>query len=303
MKQAVKNAHFGVAGFPVAFHNSEFRKNRDNIFHWLSTLGLDWIELQNTYGVKMKDEQAYRYRELAAEYGINISIHAPYYVTLASADSEVVQRSKSRILQCFDLAGKLGASRIVFHPGHFPGKSREDRAQALDRIIEALNSLSKMLPSDDIFLYPETAGKRSQIGSVEDIIAICSNVSYARPCIDVAHVHAFNGGTLVSAASIIEVLDTFEKKLGRSILEKAHFHMYPVEVDHNGEKKHRAFHDRIANCQGNLLDEGYFLDRYYPVAEDFIKACKEKHLHPIVVCEARDSQEKGAMMMQELFYG
>lgn len=69
-------AIFGVAGFPPAFFESTYRKKRENIFEWLNKIGLDWVELQNTYGVKMKDAQAYLYKQLAQEYGIGISLHA-----------------------------------------------------------------------------------------------------------------------------------------------------------------------------------------------------------------------------------
>lgn len=292
---------FGVAGFPPAFFESSFKKKRENIFEWLSILGLDWVELQNTYGVKMKDEQAFLYRNLAEKYKIEISIHAPYYITLASLDIGVVQRSKERILQCFDLASKIGAKRIIFHPGHFPGKEKKDREDALKKIVEGLNSIKDKIP-EGIYLYPETAGKHSQIGSVREIISICSQVNYTRPCIDVAHVHGFENGTLTTAESIIDILELIEKELGRDYLDETHFHMYPVEIDHNGEKKHRAFEDRIENQQLELFQE-IKENRYYPLPEHFIQAIKCKKLQPVVICEARDSQERGARLMKDMYMG
>ncbi len=296
-----KRALFGVAGFPPAFFESIYKKKRENIFEWLKAINLDWVELQNTYGVKMKDDQAYLYRALAEEHGIGISLHAPYYITLASADDEVIERSKERVLQCFALASKIGAQRIIFHPGHFPGKEKKDREEALKKIVDGLNSIEAEIPKG-IYIYPETAGKKSQIGSVKDIIDICTHVKYARPCIDVAHVHGFENGKLKSAESIIEILDQIENNLGRAYLEETHFHMYPVEIDHNGEKKHRAFEDRIENLQIELFQENID-DRYFPLPEHFIEAVKYKKLYPVVICEARDSQDRGAFIMKNLFYG
>lgn len=294
-------ALFGVAGFPPAFFESIYKKKRENIFEWLNSLDLDWVELQNTYGVKMKDEQAYLYRNLAEKYNIGISLHAPYYITLASADEEIVERSKERILQCVRLALKIGAERIIFHPGHFPGKTQADREHALDKIIEGLISIADEIP-EGIYIYPETAGKKSQIGSVEDIINICSQVKYTRPCIDVAHVHGFENGNLKNAESIIRILDLIEGKLGRNYLEDTHFHMYPVEIDHNGEKRHKAFEDRIENQQIELFQE-HTEDRYYPLAEHFIQAVKYKKISPVIVCEARDSQDRGAKLMKGIYNG
>lgn len=290
---------FGVAGFPPAFFESIYKKRRENIFEWLASINLDWVELQNTYGVKMKDQQAYLYRKLAETYNIGISLHAPYYITLASADGEVVKRSKDRILQCVALAMKIGAERIIFHPGHFPGTSKADREEAIKKIVKELNSIENQIPKG-IYIYPETAGKRSQIGSVEEIINICSQVKYTRPCIDVAHVHGFENGKLKSAESIIEVLNLIEQKLGRKYLEETHFHMYPVEINHNGEKRHKAFEDRIENQQIELFQEN-MEDRYYPLAEHFVQALKYKEIFPVVVCEARDSQDRGAKLMKKIF--
>jgi deoxyribonuclease-4 len=296
-----KTPYFGVAGFPPAFFESEYKKKRENIFSWLKELGLNWVELQNTYGVKMKDEQALLYKDLALENGIGISLHAPYYITLASENDDVVKRSQERIVQCFELAHKIGSKRIIFHPGHFPGESIEDRDAAIDKITSALNAVKMLRPSEDILVYPETAGKKSQIGSVDEIIKICINVDYARPCIDVAHVHGFNGGTLVNEKSIIDVLDKIEANLGSSYLIDTHFHMYPVEIDANGEKKHRAFHDRIKEQQLDLFGN-MTPDKYYPLAEDFIGAVKYKNITPVIICEARDSQDKGALLMRSIYF-
>ncbi len=290
---------FGVAGFPPAFFKSAHKKKRENIFTWLSELGLQWIELQNTYGVKMKDDQADLYRELAIEHNIGISLHAPYYITLASADDDVVKRSIERIMACFRLAERIGSSRIIFHPGHFPGDSIAARKEGILKIISGLTSIINEVPNG-IFLYPETAGKKGQIGSLSEIIEICSEVSYALPCLDIAHIHSFQGGTLIDSKSIVEILNEVEDKLGRITLEQTHFHMYPVEIDHTGEKRHKAFHDVIENVQLAFFDDKTY-DRYYPLAEDFIAAIKNKSMTPVVVCEARDSQDQGALLMKGMF--
>lgn len=75
---------FGVAGFPVNFFNSTYGKKRENIFKWIKEIGLDAMEIQCTYGIKMKKEQAILYHRLAKENGIMLTMHAPYYISLAS---------------------------------------------------------------------------------------------------------------------------------------------------------------------------------------------------------------------------
>ena len=113
---------FCVAGFPINFFSSKYGKKRENIFTWIEEIGLDGIELQCTYGIRMKEEQAIQYRELAKEHGLILTIHAPYYISLASLDKDVVERSKLEIKKSFDLAKILGVSRIIFHPGAGYGK-------------------------------------------------------------------------------------------------------------------------------------------------------------------------------------
>ena len=81
MKNDIK---FGVAGFPLNFFSSTFGKKRENIFAWLENICLDVIKLQYTYGIRMKEEQAKLYIQLAKEHNITITIHAPYYISLAS---------------------------------------------------------------------------------------------------------------------------------------------------------------------------------------------------------------------------
>lgn len=295
-----ETALFGVAGFPPAFFESEYKKKRENIFQWLSDLLLDWIELQCTYGVKMKETQAIRYRELAEKNNIGISLHAPYYITLASADKDIVRRSIERIFQAFNLATTIGAKRIVFHPGHFPGSSDEDRNRGLRQLIDTLNSIKNDVP-DGIYLYAETAGKKSQLGSIEEITSICMNVPYVKPCIDMAHVHGFSGGTLRNEQSICDVLEFLDHRMGSSVFNDIHFHMYPVEVDHTGEKRHRAFDERIVNRQTNLFAETED-DMFFPRPEHFISAIKSKSIAPVVICEALNSQEVGARIMKDNYY-
>ena len=284
---------FGVAGFPPNFWKSEYKNKRERIFEWLAELGLDWIELQNTYGVKMPLSQASTYRTLADKFGIGISIHAPYYISFASRKADVVERSKMRMIQCFQLAQHLGAERIIFHPGYPPGKLESDRLRGLDQIIEALLSLENQVP-DGVYVYPETAGKNNQIGSLDETLEICSNVKYARPCLDMAHIHAFTGGSLTSSIEIRKVFERTINTMGPSILEKLHIHMYPVEYDQNGEKKHKAFDD-IADDENAVP--------FFPKAEDFISVVSKLPLDTVVICEARDTQDVGAMLMKQLLYG
>jgi len=290
---------FGVAGFPINFFSSKYGKKRENIFTWLKELNLDVIELQCTYGIRMKEEQANLYRELAKESDITLTMHAPYYISLASQKDDVVERSKQEVIKAFELAQILNVNRIIFHPGAGYGKTEEDRKNGLNKLISALNSIKKDINTTNIKIYPEIGGKINQLGSLEEIIEICKKVEYARPCIDLAHLHARELGSITSKDKIIMALKKIEKELGRNILEETHFHVYPVDYTDKGEKVHKAFGEKKESEQLSLLENN---NEYLPRAEDYIDAIKEMRLSPITICEAHNTQDIGAQLMKRLYF-
>ena len=85
-------------------------------------LGLDAVEIEFTYGVWMKKEEAVKICSLNKKLGLQFSIHAPYYINLASFERPKVHASKSRILKCCEIGHYLGAKYIVFHAGFYQKK-------------------------------------------------------------------------------------------------------------------------------------------------------------------------------------
>ena len=61
-----RKALFGVAGNPPSFFESPFGKERANGPAWLAGLGLDALEVQCTFGVRMPPERAQACRTGAA---------------------------------------------------------------------------------------------------------------------------------------------------------------------------------------------------------------------------------------------
>ena len=69
--------------------------------------GLSAMEVEFTYGVRMKNEEAKKVGSIAKKLGIELSVHAPYYINLASEDRKKVEASKQRILQSCEKANDL----------------------------------------------------------------------------------------------------------------------------------------------------------------------------------------------------
>jgi len=243
----------------------------------------------------MGDIQAKKYRELAEEHNIYLSIHAPYYINLASLTPSVVMSSKNEIRKAFKLAEILGVERIIFHPG---GGYGTDREAGIKRIIEALNELEKEMNTKTIKIYPEVGGKVNALGSLDEIITICKKVKYARPCIDFAHLHARELGSMTSADKMVAVMQKIEKELGRDILEETHFHVYPVDYTGAGEKVHKVFGEKKSD-QISLFNTD---EEYMPRADDYIEALKIMKLKPVTICEAHDTQDEGALLMKNIYF-
>lgn len=280
---------FWVAGFPINFFYSEFKKKRENLFEWLNILLLDFVELQSTYWVKMKKDQAFLYRSLWEKFWVWTSVHAPYYISLWSADKDIVERSKWNIIKSFELASWLWSKKVIFHPWYVTWwKSREEW---LIQLIGALNSIKSILPLDEwIKIYPEIWWKINQLWSLEDIIYICKNVSYARPCLDLAHLHARTLWWLSSFEDFVKMFQLIESELWNAYLEDIHIHMYPVEFNHTGEKVHKAFSDQSLSG-----------DFYWPDYKPLLEAIKFMNVSATIICEAYNSQEIWARLMKDYY--
>lgn len=294
-----KTPLFGVAGNPPNFWKSKYSKERANSPEWLNSIGLDALEIQCTYGVRMPKERAELFKKNSKKFKIKLSIHGPYYISLGTSDKTKIKNSLNEIKKAVELAKVVGANHVIFHLGGIEG-TREDSRQ---RATDALKSLEKTVEFENVRLFPEIAGKVGQLGSFEDILYICENNKYAFPCLDLAHLHARTGGTLYTSKDFEKVFDEVEERLGKEAIENLHIHFYPIELGKGGEKRHKAFFDKKpVNKQLSMLDSNKPKeDRYHPRYEEFLKVIKQRSLSPTIICEARDSQDLGALEMKEYF--
>src|SRR6056297_2992713 len=182
MKPQIK---FGRAGIgPV--------KTAEKVLKQLAKKGIKACEIAFTYGVYIKNEEdAKRIGNKAKELGISLSIHAPYFINLNSAEKEKIEKSKQRILNCCKAGTLLGASHVVFHPGYY-GKSTKE--QTYEVIKEQIKDIEKTIKEKNynIKLAPETTGKVNVFGSVEEISSLVKETGCGF-CIDFAHILAREG--------------------------------------------------------------------------------------------------------------
>lgn len=227
---------FGPAGKPV-----NFKGPMEKVPGYLAELGLDALEYEAVRGVNIKEGKARLLGEEAEKYDILMSLHAPYFVNLAADKQETVKASIRRIVQSLQAAEWMNAYIVVFHPGYFKNLSREE---ALGRTIKALNRVrdeAKALGVSKPWLGPETTGKSSQIGSLEDLAEICSAVDRCRPTVDWAHLYARSEGRhVLSKNQVVKVIDFIEKHFGPEALKPLHQHFSRIEYGKGGERRHHV---------------------------------------------------------------
>jgi len=189
-------------------------------------LGMEAMEIEFTYGVRMKNDEAKRIGEIAKELGISLSVHAPYYINLNSIDWKKVEASKKRILDSCERAHYLGARYVVFHPGFYGKESAEKTYQT---VKEAIADMQQAIAKNkwDVILCPETTGKIKQFGDLDELIRM-SNETGCGVCIDFSHLKARYQGKL-DFDDACEKIKHIKNKTG---------HFSGIEYTDAGEKKH-----------------------------------------------------------------
>ena len=259
---------FGPAGKPVGFKGKAHEVPR-----YLRSEGLDAFEFQAVrWGVKpgIKEDEAARLREEASKYDVLLSMHASYFINLC-ADGEKLYQSIKRLLICLQYASIMGAYIVVFHPGFYKGKeparALEDCIRALRTVLDEASTMSGKLP----YLGPETTGKPTQLGSLEEILRLCEEVESCRPVIDWAHLHARDGrGSIRTKEDYRAVLEAIEGRLGTEVMVNLHVHYTPVEFSAKGEVRHHT-----------MSEPGYGPD-FKPFAE----LIAEMGLRPVIISES-----------------
>src|SRR5260370_9443696 len=130
----------------------------------------------------------------AAEAGIALSVHAPLAGFMGHAErGKKLNMAIGMLDHSAGVAAACGAELVVFHPGFLLGRTREE---ALSSVVEQLGELRERLETKGraVPFGVEVMGRVRELGSLEDVISISSQVGWVRPVIDFAHMHATSDG-------------------------------------------------------------------------------------------------------------
>ena len=278
------SARFGPAGTAESFKAMGYKTSLQ-VPEYLKKFNLDCFEYQCGRGVNIGEEKAKQLGSIAAENGIILSLHAPYYISMSSTDEEKRKNSVNYILASARAVNAMGGDRIVVHTGSCGKISRTDALElAIDTMRMALDAL-KSEGLSHIHICPETMGKVNQLGTLQEVMELCRIDESLIPCIDFGHLNARDLGIIKSAEDYSSILETVKSNLGTDRLKSFHSHFSKIEYTTGGEKRHLTFDDR----------------KYGPDFEPLMELVYKYGLEPVFICESAGTQTEDAKQMKDFY--
>jgi len=275
---------FGTAGISDSFDAMGFKNSLD-IPAYIERFQLHAFEYQCGRGVRLGLDKAAEMARRAEKPDILFSVHAPYFISMSSMVEETRLKSIDYILQSCRLVRALGGRRVIFHSGSCGKQSREE---ALEKALDTMQRMVKAVDEegfDDITLCPETMGKIGQLGTLDEVLALCGVDKRITPCIDFGHLNARTLGGIQTKQDYADILDRMQQVLQDERAQNFHVHFSRIEWSKGGEKRHWTFADT----------------QFGPEYPPLIQLLKERQLSPVIICESAGTQAEDALSMQEYY--
>ena len=265
---------FGTAGTSDSFAAQGYKTSLE-VPEYTAKMGLNAFEYQCGRGVRLGLDKAAKMAALAAPKDILFSVHAPYYISMSSLEEDKRLNSIQYLLQSAAVCRALGGKRIIFHSGSCGKQSRE---AALEKALDAAGFA-------DMTLCPETMGKIGQLGTLDEVLALCGVDERITPCIDFGHLNARTLGGIQSKADYAAILDRMAEALGDERARRFHVHFSRIEYSKGGEKRHWTFAET----------------QFGPEPQPLMELLAERGLAPVVICESAGTQAEDACTMQQMY--
>jgi len=233
MRQNMDKLRFGTAGIPL----STPQPGTENGIRHARKLGLDAFEVEFVRSINITRERAPAVNAAARASDVTLTCHAPYFINLNSDDKAKLEASVKRILDSARIAWLCGSWSVTFHAAFY---LKMDAGAVYSTVKDRIRSIARALKDEGnpIWLRPETTGKRSQFGSLDEILRISQEVEQVMPCVDFSHLHARSGGGNNSYEEFAGTLESIEKALGKTGLQNMHIHTSGIEYTDAGERSH-----------------------------------------------------------------
>lgn len=275
---------FGPSGNSESFYAAGYSHTEQSAA-FVKERGLDCFEYSFGRGVRMSEEKALAIGEAFAKQGVEISVHAPYFINFANPDDEMAAKSYAYVLDSAKMCKLMGGKRVVFHPAAQGKASREEAVALTGKRLEILREYIYLNDLGDMMFCPETMGKLAQIGTVEEIVRFCEIDKIYTPCVDFGHINAREQGSLKTEQDYLERLEYMIAKLGYDRVKNMHVHFSKIMYSAKGEVKHLTFADEL----------------YGPEFSPLASALKKLKLEPYIVSEADGTQIEEAAIMRDIY--
>lgn len=269
--------HFITAGLPLSSENKGYKKGLEI----LKEMNLDGLEVEFVHGVKMNESNQNLVKDFSAQNGNIVTCHGPYYINLNSEEPEKIEASVVRILETARMGSAIGAYSITFHAAFYMKQKPEDVYNTVYSSMEKI-CLELEKENNNIWIRPETTGKGTQWGTLEEIVKLSKEFKNVLPCIDFAHIHARSNGGFNTYDDFSKMIEYVAKELGDDALNNMHMHLAGIEYGAKGEKNHLILEDSDMNYK------------------DLLKAFKSFNIKGVLVCESPNI-EADAKLLKEYY--
>ena len=272
---------FGPAGNSDSFT----KEYKASVFApaWLRAQGLDCYEYQCGRGVNLGEDTARAIGRAAAENGIRMSLHAPYFINLSGAAPERVEKNLQYIFEAARACDYMGGDRIVVHCGGLSGMTREEAFANSARCLGLATAMLEERGLAHITLCVETMGKGNVMGTAAEVFALCAGNGRLLPCVDFGHLNARTQGQMQTEEQVSALFDQLEAALGPDRARLLHIHFSHIEYGKGGEVRHLTFEDTA------------FGPDFGPVG----RALAARGYEARVICESAGTQAEDALHMKE----
>lgn len=261
--------YFLTAGVPLRAGNKGYEAG----FKVLDEMNLDGLELEFVRGVRISDKS----REAVGATNKVITAHAPFYVNLNAREEEKVEASVQRIIETAEVTNSLGGYSITFHAGFYLGQDAELVYNNIKSQIKIItDTLEKS--NNKIWIRPETTGKATQWGDLEEIVRLSKEFETVLPCVDFSHLHARYNGISNTYDEFCTIFDKIGTEIGSYALENFHAHIAGIEYGAKGEKKHLNLEESDFNYK------------------DLLKAFKKFGVKGAVICESPNIEDDAKLL-------
>jgi deoxyribonuclease-4 len=215
------------------------RERPEEAVELLLQRGYTACEIDCEGGFWMDWDYASRFGRLAAEAGIALSLHAPIAAFVGHREhGKKLRMAVGMLDHSAGLARACGAAPVVFHPGFLLGRERDE---AIAAVVEQLGTLRERLAGKgrDVPFGVEVMGRVRELGTLEDVMAISSQLPWVRPVVDFAHLHAVTDGGYTHPEPFAAAL-----RAADSVMEPGvpfHIHFSDISYANRNEKSHLPY--------------------------------------------------------------